>query len=282
MKVLVTGAKGQLGIELQRALAGQSVMPLDLPELDITDPASIGEAVRGFAPEVVVHAAAMTDVDGCERNPEAAFRVNRDGTRNVALACREVGASIVYISTDFVFDGTKGSPYFEDDAPSPQGVYAASKLAGERHIQDTLENHYIVRTAWLYGPAPRNFVQTILRLADERPELYGVTDEVGSPTWARDLAGALAHLVEHPTYGMYHLTGEGACSRYDFTRKILDLGGKAGARLVPLTTAEYHSRYPSPTKRPANGALANRAARALGVTMRPWEIALEEYVCSSR
>jgi len=243
---------------------------LDLPQWDITSEETISFLIR-WAPALVIHAAAMTDVDGCERDPDAAFSVNGQGTRNVALACQRAGATLVCISTDYVFDGTKDEPYLESDEPHPINIYGESKLEGERHVQELLRHYYIVRTAWLYGLGGRNFVEKVLQLAEERSELHYVVTEVGSPTYARDLAEGISRLIRHPQYGIYHLTNEGSCSRYEFARKILDLGGRIDFPLYPAES------YPRPAKPPPHAVLANVRAAKLGIRLRPWQEALVAY-----
>lgn len=270
MRLAITGAEGQLGRSLRQVFANQEMLLLDLPPWDITSEETISFLVQ-WAPDLVIHAAAVTDVDDCERDPESAFRVNAGGTRKVALACQRSGARMVYISTDYVFDGTKDEPYLESDEPNPISVYGESKLEGERHVRELLRHYYIVRTAWLYGPGGRNFVEKVLQLAEERPELHYVVTEVGSPTYSRDLAEGISCLVRHPQYGIYHLTNEGSCSRYEFARKILDLGGRGEFPLYPAES------YPRPAKSPPHAVLANVRAAELGIRLRPWQEALLAY-----
>lgn len=271
MRIVVTGARGQLGRSLQRALAKHDCVPVDLPDCDVADPAAV-DCLAAFEPELVIHAAAMTDVDGCERDPEAAFRVNALGTQHVALACQRAGCPMLYVSTDYVFDGAKGEPYWEFDEPNPLSVYGASKLAGERYVQTLLNRFYIVRTAWLYGPGGRNFVAKVLELGRTREELAFVTNEVGSPTYAPDLAEAIARLIQHPLYGVYHLVNEGACSRFEFARAILELGGLGHVRLRPI------EHYPRLARPPAYAPLRNFcAATQLGIVLRPWKEGLQAY-----
>lgn len=290
MRILITGAAGQLGRELRAVLARDELLPVDLGAtadgivgLDITDFRRTVALIAEFAPEVVIHGAAYTDVDGCERDPDLAYRVNALGTQNIALACQQSNAALVYLSTDYVFDGTKGAPYLEFDAVRPISVYGHSKLAGEGYVQALLRRFYVVRTAWLYGDGPKNFPKTILAAAGRQSSVFGVSDEVGSPTWARDLAAALARLIREPRYGLYHLTNEGHCSRAEYVRAILDLSGHGDVAVEPLTAAEFGARYPLPAKRPAFAALRNYcAATALGIQLRPWREALAEYLCSPR
>ena len=191
MRIAITGSRGQLGTALARVYAHETLLPIDLPEHDITDLDAITAALRAFAPDLIIHAAAMTNVDACETDPDLAYRVNTLGTRNVAVAALQTGAPMVYVSTDYVFAGDRTEPYWEFDEVRPLSVYGHSKWAGEQIVRQLLSPHYIVRTAWLYGDGPRNFVETVLRLARERGALTMVTDEVGSPTYAPDLAGAI-------------------------------------------------------------------------------------------
>jgi dTDP-4-dehydrorhamnose reductase len=270
MRISIVGSAGQLGTALQRVLVGDELQLLDLPEYDITAfPASL-EPLASFGPEVVINCAAMTNVDGCESDPDLAFRVNALGARNVALACQTMDAAMVQVSTDYVFDGTDETPRYEYDQPNPESVYARSKLAGERIVRDLLQRHYIARTAWLYDATHRNFVNTMRRLAQERPSLKVVTNEVGSPTYAADLAEAIGKLIRAPAYGIYHLVNQGVCSRYELARRTLDLVGKADYLLEPTDF------YPRPAKVPAHVELANVMGAALGITLRPWEKALAE------
>ena len=271
MRVAITGSKGQLGSSLQQVLEADAVLAIDLPEHDITDREQIARLVGEFQPDIVIHAAAMTDVDGCERDPELAERVNVLGTRNMATAAKGVGCPLIYISTDYVFDGMKGEPYGECDVTHPLSVYGRTKCDGERAVQEILARHYIVRPAWLYSDGPSNFVKTVLRLAAAHPKLSMVTDEVGSPTYVRDLAHALEQLMHHPQYGIYHLTNVGTCSRYEWAKEVLALSGITDVELLPSQD------YPRSATVPKRVELLNTKAKALGITMRPWRDALESY-----
>jgi dTDP-4-dehydrorhamnose reductase len=273
VRILITGGRGQLGRELQQALSAETVLAQDLPELDITDAAAVSRAVGQFRPQVVVHAAAYTDTAGCEADPELAMRVNGEGSRQVALACRESDVAMLYVSTNEVFDGQKSEPYLESDEPKPINAYGRSKLAGERHVQSILDRFYIVRTAWLYAAGGNNFPAKVLRAVANEGELRLVTDEVASPTWARDLAQAIAELIGRPTYGIYHLTNNGSCSRYQWAERVLELAGRGDVALRPVVQAECDLPY----RKPSYSELANRAAAALGIVLRPWQEALQEY-----
>jgi dTDP-4-dehydrorhamnose reductase len=272
MRIAITGSNGQLGQALQEAFRDAALLLIDLPDYDITQLAAITAAVGGFAPDVIIHAAAITDVDGCERNPDLAYRVNVVGTRNMAVAAQQCNAPLVYISTDYVFAGDRTEPYWEYDAPDPQSVYARTKWAGEQVVRDLLSRFYIARIAWLYGDGPRNFVRTVLRLADERGALQMVTDEVGSPTYARDVAQALTQLVQQPAYGIYHLTNAGVCSRYAWAQEILRLAGREGVQLTPT------ENYPRAARVPKYAHLHNALGSELGIVMRPWQEALADYM----
>jgi dTDP-4-dehydrorhamnose reductase len=274
MRIVITGHKGQLGRALQEVLKEEMLWGLDLPEHDITDRQAAAQAIVDFAPQVVIHAAAMTNVDGCERDPDVAYRINGLGTQNVALACQKCGAAMVYVSTNEVFDGTKGEPYLEFDQPHPINAYGQSKLAGEFFTRTLLNRFYIVRTAWLYAQSGSNFVTKIIRAADERGELRVVTDEVSSPTYAPDLAEAIAKLIRTDHYGFYHFTNEGVCSRYDFAVKILELAGRERVPVHPITSDQYTRASTPPSYAPIRNFCA---ATALGITLRPWAEALEEY-----
>ena len=271
MRVAITGSEGQLGKALQQTLQGHELLLIDLPHYDITDPPSTSDAMLAFRPDVVVHAAAFTNVDQCELEPNTAYRVNALGTQNVALAVQRCGAAMVYISTDYVFDGNKSEPYWEWDTPNPQSVYARSKLAGEFYTQALLNRFYIVRTAWLYSRTGRSFVTRVLELANERDELHYVTDEVGSPTYAPDLATALNTLIAHPLYGIYHFTNTGVCSRYEWAKAILELAGRPDYPVFPTKGYERLADVP------ARCELRNFCgATQLGITLRPWREALED------
>jgi dTDP-4-dehydrorhamnose reductase len=274
MRVFITGIRGQLGRVLTETLTDHQVSGVDLPECDITARAQITTAIREAAPDVVIHCAAMTDVDGCAREPQAAYRANGLGTQNVALACQSNGTTMLYVSTNEVFDGSAEQPYREFDAPNPINPYGRSKLAGEWYTRHLLTRFYIVRTAWLYAPGGRNFPHRIIELADERGRLQVVTDEVGSPTYVMDLARAIAQLVRSEQYGIYHLVNEGSCSRLDFAREILRLTGRAAVPVEPTTLAAFQRDSTPPPYAP----LANVAGAAIGIQLRPWSQALADFL----
>ncbi|HWQ15860.1 MAG TPA: dTDP-4-dehydrorhamnose reductase [Roseiflexaceae bacterium] len=273
MRVVITGAAGQLGQALRRAFEPQhEVLALGHAELDLARPEAV-ERLAATKADLMLHPAAYTNVDGCARDPDLAYRVNGLGTRYVALACRRMDAALVYISTNEVFDGSATAPYREYDCPAPINAYGWSKWVGEQAVRELVPRHYIVRVAWLFG-GERNFVRTVLRLAAERDTLHMVADEVGSPTYAPDVAAALLQLVRLPHYGTYHFVNEGICSRYELAAEVLRLAGRVGVALQPIALADFKrdSRVPPYTP------LRNIAAADLGITFRPWQAALEEYL----
>jgi dTDP-4-dehydrorhamnose reductase len=272
MRIVITGALGQLGKALQHALAEADLVLIDLPDWDITDPQSVAP-LADLKPEVVIHCAAMTDVDGCARNPDLAYQVNAFGTQNVALACQRSGAAMVHISTNEVFEGTAIEPYREFDSRRPINPYGASKLAAEK-IADRLVNKlYIVRISWLFAPGGNNFVDKITAAADKHGRLRVVTDEVANPTYAPDLADAIACLIQTRHYGSYHLVNEGYCSRYEFAVEILKQSGHESVPVSPITSGEFE-RVSTP---PPFAPLRNTVGTALGITLRPWQEALADY-----
>lgn len=275
MRTAIFGANGQLGRDLRERFSGAGeVACADLPDLDIADLAAVEEFISGARPELVINAAAYTDVEGAEDNPAAAFRVNETGAANVARTSARHGAAVVYYSTDFVFDGLKNAPYVPEDAPGPGSVYAESKLAGEHATREANERHCIIRTAWLYGPGGNNFVEKIIRAAETRRELKVVQDEIGSPTYTYDLAEATAALASQGAAGVYHVVNGGQCSRYEFAINIISLAGLE-ASVAPCLAADF----PVKARRPAYSVMSNeKYERDTGRKMRPWDAALADYV----
>lgn len=274
MHILITGMKGQLGQELARTLRDHQVTGTDLPEVDIADRQAVFRAVEEASADLVIHCAAYTDVEGCARDPQLAFRVNGFGTQNVALACLHFAAEMVHVSTNEVFDGAHTGGYLEWMSPNPQNPYARSKAAAEFHVRHLLQRAYIVRTAWAYAPGGGNFVHAILRIARERDEIRVVADEIGNPTYMRDVAKAIARLIETKQYGTYHFVNEGSCSRWAFANEILRLSGLDHVRNRPILSSDF-KRASTP---PPFGALQNVAGAALGIRLRPWREALAEFV----
>lgn len=281
MRVLVTGANGMLGTDLCAALRAAGLEPLPTARadpaapLDVTDFAAVKETLARLRPDIVIHCAAYTHVDEAERDPDAAYRVNAQGSWNVAAVCAERDIPLCALSTDFVFDGTKDGPYTEFDAPNPINQYGASKRAGEDCVRQLCRKHWIVRTAWLFGLHGRCFPDSILRAAETRSELRVVADQRGSPTYTADLAEALVRLIRSPLYGTYHVTNAGAATWYDFARKALELAGREDVRVVPILASEW----PSPVRRPANSVLRNYAQELQSAPLlRPWEESLAEFI----
>ena len=268
MKVLITGAGGQLGRDLQIHCdaQGDEVVAATRATLDISDRDAVYQAVTGVRPDVVLHAAAYTAVDGAEGDPDAAYLVNALATRWVADASRRVGAHLVAVSTDYVFDGTKDEPYHEWDRPNPQSVYGRSKWGGEHEIAVHGPGSTIVRASWVCGEHGNNMVKTVLRLAD-RPELAFVDDQRGQPTFTADLAVGMRRLAAARIPGLFHMTNQGAVSWYEFVRAILESAGHDPAKVRPITTAELDPPRPAP--RPANSVLDNAALRLSGFPLLP-------------
>ena len=278
-KVLITGGAGQLGSDVRSELSEKmDTVSVDIPDFDITDLEATVRHLRCVGPSAVIHCAAFADVDACESHHDQAYAVNSIGTRNVAIAARKVGARFIYISTDYVFEGTKPVPYVEFDEPNPRTVYGKSKLMGERYVQQQLHEYFIVRIAWLYGRTGRNFVKTILRLARGSEPLRVVNDQYGTPTWTIDVARQLQRLLETEAYGTYHATSQGSCSWYDFARAILEEAG-IDAPVVPVATEEF----PRPAPRPKNSVLDNLLLRIQGLDqMPPWRDSLSQFMAQVR
>lgn len=275
MRVLVMGASGQLGSELRSVLSnGHEVVAATRSEADVTELPKVIGLVEQVQPDVVVNSAAFTDVDGCENDRERAFLVNALGARNVAIAARKAGAKLVYISTDYVFDGRKDGRYLEFDLPSPINVYGESKLWGERLVKEQLHRFFIVRTAWLYGRTGKNFVKTMLRLAHEKSELRVVNDQRGTPTNTEDLARQILQLIATDAYGTYHCTSQGDCTWYQFAVEIFRLAGLK-VEVCPVPTEEY----PRPARRPRNSVLENYMLKLQGLDIMPrWEEGLARFM----
>jgi dTDP-4-dehydrorhamnose reductase len=276
MRVIITGAKGQLGRSVEKALSGAALILIDIPDWDITDPLLV-PLMANLKPDVVIHCAAMTDVDGCARNPDLAYRINAFGTQNVALACQRAGAAMVHISTNEVFDGASGEAYREFDPRHAINPYGASKLAAERIASQLVSKLYLVRISWLFGPKGNNFVSKVVRLADKSGLLRVVTDEVANPTYAPDLAEALARLIQTEHYGVYHLVNEGYCSRYEFAVEIMKQSGREQIPVMPITSDQFQRASIPPPFAP----LRNTVGAALGITLRPWQQALADYLAES-
>ncbi|MFR0580717.1 dTDP-4-dehydrorhamnose reductase [Limosilactobacillus mucosae] len=276
-KILITGANGQLGTELRHLLdeRGIEYAARDAKDMDITDRQTVDEQLNQLKPEVIYHCAAYTAVDKAEdEGKEINWKVNEDGTRNLAEAAAKIGAKLVYLSTDYVFDGTKISEYEVDDPTNPKNEYGKAKLAGEKAIQVAMNDYYIIRTSWVFGKYGKNFVYTMLRLAKDHDRLTVVDDQVGRPTWTRTLAEFMTYLVDHDCeYGIYQLSNEGSCSWYEFASAILK--GK-NVEVAPVTSEEY----PQKAYRPRHSIMSLRKAEATGFEIIDWHEALSRFLKS--
>lgn len=295
-RVLITGSSGMLGVDLSRELrrdyevigvdvvrgfAGSRVR--EFYKCDITNKRNILSIIVKIKPDIVIHTAAMTDVDGCELEPKKAYKINSEGTKNVASACKAARAALIYISTDFVFDGKKKRPYREGDKTGPLSIYADSKLKGEEAVRKILKKYFILRTSWLYGKHGRNFVDTILAKAKSEKVLKVVDDQVGSPTYTKDLAKAIHALLDKISWelgvggwesGIYHISNSGAVSWYGYAKEILRLAGSK-TKAIPISSEELAR----PAKRPAMSVLDNsKFVKFTGYKMRGWKEVLKEYI----
>lgn len=287
MRILLTGASGMLGITLQGVLRRQEhdVIATDLRPgeegtlpLDVRDRAMVGKIVKQFRPDVVVHLAAETDVDLCERDPEHAHRTNTEGTANVAAVCRQLDCILVYLSTGAVFDGEKPTPYTESDSPRPVNIYGESKLQGEQEVRSQLNRYFIIRAGWMVGGGPRDkkFVGKILSLIRTRDMIEIVGDKFGTVTYAEDLSVGLVKLLATGRYGLYHMANEGVCSRFDVANRLVELTG----RHVTIRSVSS-DRFPLPAPRPRMEGLDCVQLREIGLgPLRPWGDALKDYVAS--
>ena len=296
MKILITGAKGQLGNELQDIVkTGQAeigrvseniknaeIFPLDIEELDITKLEDVRRVLNEIKPDVVINCAAATNVDGCESNRDLAFKINAIGPRNLSLVCEEIDAKIVQVSTDYVFSGVGETPLTEFDLTAPYSVYGKTKLKGEEYVREFSSKYYIVRTAWLYGYVGKNFVYTMMNLGSQKDELTVVNDQRGNPTNANDLAYHILKLIETDEYGIYHCTGKGECSWYDFASEIMKLSNRK-CEVKACTSEEYKAMYPNSAKRPEYSSLDNMMLRCtVGDEMRDWKEALNTFISKNQ
>lgn len=276
MKILVTGVKGQLGYDVVNELEkrGIEAVGVDIQEMDITDAVSVDSVIRAAAPDAVIHCAAYTAVDAAEENEEACRKVNADGPRNIARVCKDLDIKMVYISTDYVFDGQGERPWEPEDKQNPKSVYGQTKYEGELAVQEILDKYFIVRIAWVFGINGKNFVKTMLRLAETHDTITVVNDQFGSPTYTYDLAKLLVDMVQTEKYGIYHATNEGFCSWYDFACAIFREAG-VEVNVVPVTSAEYGAK----ANRPMNSRMSKEKLTENGFERLPsWEDALKRYI----
>lgn len=276
MRILVTGASGQLGYDVERELERRGIEHLGTSsrELDITDREAVERLMAAYRPDAAIHCAAYTKVDLAEDEPERCWAVNADGTRNLAAACREIGAKLLYISTDYVFPGAGERSYETGDPTGPVNTYGRSKLAGELAVQSLLEKYFIVRISWVFGKNGNNFVKTMLRLAETKAELSVVCDQIGSPTYTADLAPLLCDMVQTERYGVYHATNEGTCAWSEFAEAIFELAGRQVV-VHPIST----SAYPTRAARPLNSRMNKECLHSNGFQELPeWKNALARYL----
>jgi dTDP-4-dehydrorhamnose reductase len=288
MKILITGCKGQLGNELQNIIKcgkaeigkvsenirNAEVIALDVDELDITNLTQVKEKLNDLKPDAVINCAAATNVDGCENNEDFAFKVNSIGPRNLAIASAEIGAKLVQVSTDYVFSGVGNKPLTEYDLTAPDSAYGKTKLLGENYVREFSLKYFIVRTAWLYGYVGHNFVYTMRKLGKDKDMITVVNDQRGNPTHANDLAYHILKLIQTEEYGIYHCTGKGECSWYDFAKMIIELSGEK-CEVKSCTSEEYKT----PAKRPEYSSLDNMMLRnTVGDEMRDWKDAIKSFI----
>lgn len=275
MKIFVTGAKGQLGTDIVHAMSeGNTVIGCDVDTLDITNIDATVKVIKENKPNLIINCAAYTNVDGCEENVDLAYKINAIGARNLGVAANEAGASLIHLSTDFVFDGRGNKPYIEFDNANPLSIYGKSKFAGEELIRQVCPRHFILRTAWLYGKNGNNFVKTMLKLGDSKDKITVVDDQIGSPTFTQDLIGAIKVIAESEAYGTYHTTNEGECSWNEFAKKIFLYAGLNNINVLPMTTEELNR----PAARPKYSVLRNYMLELqFDYKMRAWEEGLKDY-----
>ncbi len=276
MKILLLGHKGMLGSDLLTQMRlHHEVVGMDQEEIDITSAGECAKAIENTTPQIIINAAAYTNVDGCETAKEECFAVNAEAVKNIAMSCQNKNIRIVHFSTDYVFDGNGSSPYKEDEKCDPINTYGASKLAGEKYLQELARNFIIIRTAWLYGVNGKNFVRTILEKARTTPRLTVVDDQIGSPTHTKDLAAAVDHLIEKNAQGIFHVTNRGSCSWYKFAVKILQEAGIDDVEVSPINSDQLVRA----AKRPAYSVMSmQKFIATTGKAMQPWQLGLQGYL----
>lgn len=279
-KIIVTGCNGQLGVAINRQYADKPDIELvntDVAELDITDISKVMELVREVKPYAIINCAAHTNVNGCEKDWDNAYRINAVGPRNLSIAAAKMGAKLVQVSTDYVFSGETDRPYTEFDTVGPQGAYGATKLAGENFVKEFAADYFILRTAWLYGDG-KNFVKTMLKLSETTDKVTVVGDQIGTPTSAEELAKAIVYLLPTENYGLFHATCEGFCSWADFAEEIFSLAGKK-TKVERVTTEEYDREHPESAPRPAHSILENYMLKlTTDYKFADWHDAIKEYI----
>jgi dTDP-4-dehydrorhamnose reductase len=280
MKILLLGHQGMLGRDLLLKLSVEhEVIGMDKEEIDIVSASECKAAIKEIEPDIVINAAAYTNVDGCETAKDECFAVNAEAVKNIADACRDKNIRIIHFSTDYVFDGTSKQPYKEDHQCNPVNTYGASKMAGERYLRSLSDNYILIRTSWLYGVKGKNFVQTILEKVKTTKKLTVVDDQTGSPTYTKDLAAAVDLLIDQNAKGIFHVTNRGSCNWYQFAVKILKESGLDDVEVSPIKSDQLQR----PAKRPAYSVLSmQKFIETTGKTMQPWQLALQDYLESSK
>jgi dTDP-4-dehydrorhamnose reductase len=277
MRILIIGANGMLGKDLAEDWKGDVIIPADSRDADIRELKQVRQLVTREHPDWIILTAGYTDVDGSERNPDLAFAVNRDGARNVSIVAHELGVKLCYLSTDYVFDGASNRPYEPDDPVHPLNAYGASKAAGERAVQEEAGPWLILRTSWLFGAARVSFPEKILQAANSQPELKVVADQIGSPTYTKDLASAICELVRLDAHGILNITNSGTCSWFEFAKETLQRAGRS-IPILPITSTEAGR----PARRPAYSVLSPKASSTCGIALRSWQEALQAYLVDLR
>jgi len=278
-KILVIGAQGMLGRdllpELRVSFPNDEILGWDIGEVDIRRERETIQQIEALRPRMIINVAAYTDVDGCEGNEREAFGVNSEGMKHIALGAQRCGAKVVYLSTDYVFDGKKGTPYLEEDPPHPLNIYGESKLRGERYVQELTKDGLIIRTQWLFGRHGKNFVYAILQQAKEKRVLSIVEDQIGSPTYTRDLSQAISALIQKEAQGIFHVSNEGSCSWFAFAEKILRYAGIQGVQVIPISSKELNR----PARRPSYSVFnMEKFMKITGQRLRPWSDALKDFL----
>lgn len=278
MKILVTGAKGQLGCDMIKELktCGIECIGVDIEDFDITNEDATNEFVKNYCPDVVIHCAGYTLVDSAEDNRDICMNINYIGTRNIALSCKEINSKLIYITTDYIFDGTKKLPYEVNDEANPLNVYGLSKYLGEKSIQEEINNYFIIRVSWMFGHSQNNFVEKVIRLGKEKDRINVIDDQIGSPTYTCDLANLIINICRTEKYGVYHATNEGFCSWAEFAEEIIKKAGLE-CEINPIHSEEYGSR----AKRPKNSRLSKQSLLLNGFSLLPsWKDGLCRYITS--
>lgn len=280
MKILVTGSRGQLGYDLCKELKSQGfeqILAIDKDDVDITNEMDIKKVINEWNPNMVIHCAAWTNVDKAEDNPEEVYKINALGTKYIAEACRQINAKMVYISTDYVFSGEGTHFYKEEDEKKPLGVYGKTKLNGEEFVKSILDEYFLIRISWVFGINGNNFIKTMLRLSENNDEISVVDDQIGSPTYTRDISKLITEMIQTTKYGIYHATNEGICSWFQFAKYIFKVAN-VKINVLPISTKEYQQKYKQ-AFRPLNSRMSKEKLASFGFKPLPsWQNAVERFI----